>query len=114
VTRTARTALAALLAAAALAAALAGCGQAAAPPASKPVGEPIACPSDAPPGKTLDARTLVGVSERRAAATADRHGCTMVAVARDGERFSITANVDPRRVQVEVDGGVVTRIVKVG
>ena len=98
------------------AAALAGCGQAAprAHTATKPPGKPIPCPADAPAGKALDARAVVGVGERRAKAMADRHGCTLVAVIRDGERFSITANVDPRRLQVEVNGGVVTRVVTVG
>jgi hypothetical protein len=32
----------------------------------------------------------------------------MVVVVRDGERFGITANYDPRRLQVEVQDDVVT------
>jgi hypothetical protein len=98
------------------AAALAGCGDAAprAHTATKPPGRPIPCPADAPAKKALDARAVVGLTESRAKALTDRHGCTLVVVVRDGEHFSIIANVDRRRLQVEVKGGVVSRIVTVG
>ena len=95
--------------------ALAGCGTA--EPSARPpkrAGKPIHCPSNVPQAKALDARTVVGLAEHRAAAMARRTGCTMVAVARDGERFALTANLDRTRLQVEVNDGVVTRIVTVG
>jgi hypothetical protein len=94
---------------------LAGCGAEAGRSAEQgPPGRPVRCPGNVPAARALDARTVVGLPERRAAAKARRAGCHMVAVVRDGEHLSIIADVDLRRLQVEVRSGTVTRIVKVG
>ena len=68
------------------------------------------CPADVPAARAFDARVVLGMAERRAAGTARKAGCNMVVVVRDGERFGITANYDPRRLQVETKDGVVTRL----
>jgi hypothetical protein len=88
---------------------VAGCGD---PEISRPA-RAVQCPADVPARRAFDARAILGLPERKAADAARREGCSMVVAGRDGGPNVISAKYDPRRLVVEVDDGIVTRIVGV-
>jgi hypothetical protein len=76
------------------------------------VPEPVdaRCPARA----AWDAGALVGLSEGDATRSAREHGCSLRVVERDGEAYSVTADVQDDRVNVAVEDGTVTRVDRIG
>jgi hypothetical protein len=90
----------------AFAVAAAGCGE----PDVERSARAVWCPRDVPTSQAFDARKVLGLREARAAEVTREAGCKLAVVREDDERFGITAVSDPRRLQVEVDHGIVTRL----
>jgi hypothetical protein len=104
-----RAAAAALMAALAFAGA-AGPSAAAPPP---PSGRHV-CPrppAGPPTPEGYDARELVGLRVGKAKRVAERHGCTLRVVRRDGEWLVVTQDFRTDRINVAVRDRVVRRIV---
>ena len=64
-------------------------------------------------GERLDAARLVGKTVRRATEIAERHGCTVRVVRRNGVPLPVTDDYLTGRINVAVRNGVVKRIVGV-
>jgi hypothetical protein len=94
----------------ALAAIAGGCGDA---QIERPA-HAVWCPERVAAPHRVDARDALGLKEARVVAVARKAGCALVVMRRDDQQFAITANYDPRRLRVEVDDGVVTRLIGVG
>ncbi len=56
------------------------------------------------------ANTLLGMSEAEATSTAESNGWVVRVAARDGEQFALTMDYNSLRVNLTVDGGVVTDV----
>jgi hypothetical protein len=67
--------------------------------------DPVPCPERFAQGDSFDARALIGMAERDAAARAREHGCVIRVAVRDGEGQSLTADERADRVDVYVDDG---------
>ena len=67
-----------------------------------------------PAAGAFDTSELIGARFDDARATAADHGCELVVSMRDGEGLPVPADVDPRRVYVYTEDGVVTEIEGVG
>jgi hypothetical protein len=89
-----------------LAVAAAGCGG----PEVERSARPVWCPRDVPTSQAFDAREVLGLRKAKAAQVTRKAGCALVAVREDDVQFAITANFDPKRLQVEIDDGIVTRL----
>jgi hypothetical protein len=63
-----------------------------------------------PADGAIDARTLVGLRERRATTAAARAGCTLRVIERDGERLVGTRDLRRHRVNVRVRDGRVVKL----
>ena len=85
------------------------------PPADRPP-PPAAtrCPRGAPAGRGVETRTLVGLREDAARAAAERGGCTLRVIERDGEPLAYTQEYRDDRVNVRVRAGVVVAIDGIG
>jgi hypothetical protein len=59
---------------------------------------------------SFDTRTLLGLKETEATADAQRHGCTVRLVERDGHEFGLLADFRPNRVNVVISRGIVTSV----
>jgi hypothetical protein len=71
------------------------------------------CPKGVATAHRFDAREALGLREARAVALARKAGCGLTVMRRDDQQFATTANYDPRRLKVEVDDGIVTRLIGV-
>lgn len=98
---------------------LAGCAEDRRPPTttipSPPAAQhPLWCPDTRSPiapraGARLDARAIVGLSQRDAQARAQQAGCAVRVVSVDGEGRPVTDDYSPQRINVSVlDGRVAT------
>ena len=67
-----------------------------------------------PAAEAFDTGELIGDRFADARATAARHGCKLVVSMRDGEGQPVPADIDPKRVYVYTEDGVVTEIEGVG
>lgn len=67
-----------------------------------------------PADDSFDTAELVGEPLERARSTASDHGCEVVVAMRDGEGLPVPTDVDPSRIYVYTDDGVVTEIEGVG
>jgi hypothetical protein len=67
-----------------------------------------------PAARSFDTGELIGDRFDDARATAARHGCELVVSMRDGEGQPVPADIDPERVYVYTEDGVVTEIEGVG
>jgi len=67
-----------------------------------------------PAEDAFDTAELIGESLDEAGATAGEHGCEIVVAKRDGEGLPVPADVDPERIYVYTEDGVVTEIEGVG
>lgn len=56
------------------------------------------------------ANTLLGMTEAEASAAAESNGWVVRIAARDGEQFALTMDYNPFRVNLTIDGGVVTDV----
>lgn len=106
-------------AAAALAFALAGCGGDEERPTGRNLNE-LRCPLVAsgdtyrPAKDSFDTAELIGEPLEKARATAAEHGCEIVVALEDGEGLPVPTDVDPERIYVYTEDGVVTEIEGVG
>lgn len=90
-------------------------------PPSRP-DSPVWCPTSSGPRETgqskpnarvpgsFDARVLLGMKEAAATAKVRASGCLIRVIARDGRYFAITADFRTNRVNVAIEGGLVTSI----
>ncbi len=104
-----------LLIAAAIALGLAGCGGDD-PPEGRNL-TAIQCPLTAdgePAENAFDTSELIGERLQDAEATAAEHTCTIVVAMEDGKGLPVPADVDPKRIYVYTEDGVVTEIEGVG
>jgi len=67
-----------------------------------------------PADDSFDTAELVGEPFERARATAAEHGCDVVVAKRDGEGVPVPTDIDPARIYVYTQDGVVTEIEGVG
>jgi hypothetical protein len=67
-----------------------------------------------PADDSFDTSELIGAQFGDAQATAAEHGCDIVVSMRDGEGQPVPTDIDPRRVYVYTEDGVVTEIEGVG
>jgi hypothetical protein len=67
-----------------------------------------------PAADAFDTSELVGARFDDARATAADHGCKLVVSMRDGEGLPVPTDIDPKRVYVYTEDGVVTEIEGVG
>jgi hypothetical protein len=67
-----------------------------------------------PAPDAFDTGELIGDRFDAARATAAEHGCELVVSMRDGEGQPVPTDIDPRRVYVYTEDGVVTEIEGVG
>ncbi len=106
-------------AAAALALAVAGCGGDEEPPAGSNLNQ-LRCPLVAsgdtykPAKDSFDTAELIGKPLGEAKATAGEHGCEIVVAMEDGAGLPVPTDVDPERIYVYTEKGVVTEIEGVG
>jgi hypothetical protein len=56
------------------------------------------------------AKTLIGLNEAEATATAEASGITVRIARREGERFMLHKDLRPSRVSLIIDGGKVTAV----
>jgi hypothetical protein len=89
-----------------LAVAAAGCGGSEVERSARP----LWCPRGVPTSQAFDAREVLGVRKAKAEQVTRKAGCTLAVLREDDVRFAITANFDPKRLQVEIDDGIVTRL----
>jgi hypothetical protein len=68
----------------------------------------------APAEDSFDTAELVGEPLEQARTTAAEHGCDVVVAMRDGEGVPVPTDLDPTRIYVYTDDGVVTEIEGVG
>jgi hypothetical protein len=104
-----------LLIAAAIALGLASCGGDD-PPEGRNL-TAIQCPLTAdgkPAENAFDTSELIGKRLEDAEATAAEHTCTIVVAMEDGKGLPVPADVDPKRIYVYTEDGVVTEIEGVG
>jgi hypothetical protein len=78
-----------------------------------PSGDSGSSPSK-PAGNAFDTAKLIGLSLADAKAEAARHTCTIVVSLEDGAGKPVPIDVDPRRIYVYTEKGVVTEIEDVG
>jgi hypothetical protein len=64
--------------------------------------------------KTMDARRLVGLRLDAAGRLAHAHGCSVRVYYRDGELYETFLDSRPYRINVAVDDGIITRVVRTG
>lgn len=76
--------------------------------------DPAAVRCTGPPRGTFDATEIVGESLAEAERAAQREGCSVREVQRDGEGLAVTDDYRPDRVNVATEDGEVTRIVSLG
>jgi len=108
---------------------LAGCGGHGATPGGqmseaaiiRPAG-PVWCPTttgpvetkqnrpNAPAPGSFDTRTLLGMTESRATATATQHRCLVRVIERNGHKFALTADFRGNRVNLVIGRGIVTSV----
>jgi hypothetical protein len=111
--------------AAAAALALAGCGGDDEPAAGTdlttircplvPTGEKVGGAQQYEPAEdAFDTAELIGQKLDEAGSTAGEHGCEVVVAMRDGEGLPVPTDVDPKRIYVYTEDGVVTEIEGVG
>jgi hypothetical protein len=67
-----------------------------------------------PAPDAFDTGELIGDRFDDARATAADHGCELIVSMRDGEGRPVPTDIDPKRVYVYTEGGVVTEIEGVG
>jgi len=67
-----------------------------------------------PAADAFDTAQLVGAPVEDARATAAEHGCDIVVAMQDGEGVAVATDIDPKRIYVYTEDGVVTRIEGVG
>ena len=67
-----------------------------------------------PADDAFDTAELIGQGIDEAGATAGEHGCEVVVAKRDGEGLPVPTDVDPERIYVYTEDGVVTEIEGVG
>jgi hypothetical protein len=67
-----------------------------------------------PAKDSFDTSELIGQRLEDARATASEHGCEIVESLRDGEGLPVPTDIDPKRVYVYTEDGVVTEIEGVG
>jgi hypothetical protein len=67
-----------------------------------------------PAGDSFDTGELIGARVDDARAEAAEHGCDVVVSMRDGEGLAVPTDIDPKRVYVYTEDGVVTEIEGVG
>jgi hypothetical protein len=81
-------------------------------PVSSPASTPTTAPAEPSPGEVQpeQAARLVGLTEAEAEAAAAERGWAFRVVERDGETFPVTDDFRTDRVNVVVDGGVVTSV----
>jgi len=111
--------------AAAAVVALAGCGGGDEPPAGKdltalrcplvPAGEQAGGVQQYRPAEdAFDTSELIGEPLDDAGAAAAEHGCEIEVAKEDGKGLPVPADVDPKRIYVYTEDGVVTEIEGVG
>jgi hypothetical protein len=66
--------------------------------------------SNSPGAGSFDTRTLLGLKESAATADAQRHGCTVRVIERDGHKFGLLADFISDRVDVVISSGIVTSV----
>jgi hypothetical protein len=107
-------------AAAALALGLAGCGGDEEEPPAGANPNAVRCPLVAsgdtyrPAKDSFDTTELIGRPLEEARTAAGERGCEIVVAKEDGEGLPVPADVDPRRIYVYTENGVVTEIEGVG
>jgi hypothetical protein len=77
----------------------------------------LRCPLTAegePAENAFDTSELIGQKLEDAEATAAEHTCTIVVAMEDGKGLPVPADVDPKRIYVYTEDGVVTEIEGVG
>jgi hypothetical protein len=67
-----------------------------------------------PAERSFDTAELIGDRVEDARATAADHGCEVVIAMRDGEGVPVPTDIDPKRIYVYTEDGVVTEIESVG
>jgi hypothetical protein len=67
-----------------------------------------------PAPDSFDTAELIGAKIAQAEAEAAEHGCQVVVSLKDGEGQPVPADVDPKRIYVYTEDGVVTEIEGVG
>jgi hypothetical protein len=78
-------------------------------------GEPVGGVERYEPAKnSFDTAELVGAPFEKARATAAEHGCNVVVAMRDGEGLPVPTDIDPKRIYVYTEDGVVTEVEGVG
>jgi hypothetical protein len=84
------------------------------PPATTATADeaPISCPSHRQ--DAFDAQQVVGESVQGAERLAERHGCSVRVIERDGEPLAGTDDLVPSRINVVVENGLVTQVAGVG
>jgi hypothetical protein len=83
-------------------------------------GAPIWCPTarsslrqsapNARSPRSFDTRTLLGLGDARAAAEAQRQGCTWRVISRDGHNYILTADLRLDRVDAALERGIVVSV----
>jgi hypothetical protein len=77
----------------------------------------VRCPQTAsgkPAPGSFDTAELIGLALDDARARAGDHGCEVVVAMKDGEGVPVPIEVDPKRIYVYTEDGVVTKIEGVG
>lgn len=67
-----------------------------------------------PAADAFDTAELIGQPLEAAGAAAAEHGCELAVAKRDGEGLPVPADVDPKRIYVYTEDGVVSEIEGVG
>jgi hypothetical protein len=67
-----------------------------------------------PAPDSFDTAELIGAKVTQAEAEAARHGCQVVVALKDGEGQPVPTDIDPTRIYVYTEDGVVTEIEGVG
>jgi hypothetical protein len=80
-----------------------------------PTGEQVAGVEQYEPADdAFDTAELVGMPLEEARATAAEHGCRIVVSLKDGEGIPVPIDIDPKRIYVYTENGVVTLVEGVG
>jgi hypothetical protein len=98
---------------------LAACGEADEPASTADRDRPVQAPAEHPRGATPArpaecervSRRLVGRRLGAARATAERAGCPLRVVIRDGQSLAVTEDFSPSRINVRTERGLVVEIV---
>ena len=71
-------------------------------------------PQYEPAPDSFDTAELIGKSLDEANAKASEHGCKLVVAMEDGKGMPVATDIDPRRIYVYTEDGVVTEIEGIG